>query len=227
MENEIHVYKIRFDKSEDEISRLTNLLSDDELEKAKKYKFKKLSDNYITARGTLRKILGRYLKVLPSIPQISYKEKGKPFIKNDDIKFNLAHTKDIAVYAFTKSDEIGIDVERIREMPDALQIANRFFSLDEYIALKEINNEQMNYTFFNCWTRKESFIKAIGEGLTYPLENFSVSSKPGDEPRILWLKNKENEVNHWALHNVEIGNEHIASLSIRNKNKKIVYLDCP
>lgn len=222
-ENEVHIYKTKLNKPEAEIKKLQQLLSEDELQRSQRYKLKHLTDNYIVARGILRKVLGSYLDLSPSSLKISYKDKGKPFLEGSDLKFNLSHSNDIAVYAFTLTDEVGIDVEQVREVSDALQIARRFFSLDEYITLKEIDEVNTNLTFFNCWTRKESFIKAIGEGLSYPLEYFSVTLKPGDLPGMTWIRNKDLEANQWSMHNIEIESNYVSSLSIKNKNKKIIY----
>ncbi len=221
----IYIYKTELSKDAKEIKLYESFLSEEEIHKASRFRLMKLTNNYITCRGILRKILSYYLNIKPSSVKFSYTANGKPFVYDSSLKFNLSHTKTIVVYAFTLNDEIGIDTEKLRVIPDSIRIAERFFSSYERVDLKTVPRDQIDYAFLNCWTRKESFIKARGEGLSYPLKNFSVSVIPGSPPEILWIKDKDYEPAEWALHDINISNDHLSSLAIKNKNKKIVYCD--
>lgn len=222
-ENEIHIYRTSLETSPDSLKEYEIFLSPDELAKANRYKFEKDRIHYITGRAYLRIILGNYLNQSPADINFSYTNKGKPFIINSNVKFNLAHSGGRAVYAFTKNNELGIDIEYMRELPDAVQIANRFFSADEVIEFSEVNARDVSAAFFNCWTRKEAFIKAVGEGLSYPLKDFTVTLKPGDKPELKWIKDKPDEVNEWKLFNLDEEINYVASLAVKFKDVKIIY----
>ena len=221
----IYILKTEFSKDAKEIKLYESFLSEDEIYKASRFRLINLTNNYITSRGILRKILSYYLDIKPSSVKFSYTPNGKPFVENSPLKFNLSHTKTIVVYAFTLTDEIGIDTERLRVIPDSIRIAERFFSSYERVDLRNVPRDQIDYAFLNCWTRKESFIKASGEGLSYSLKNFSVSVIPESAPGVLWIKDKEYEANEWALHDINISSDHLSSLAVKNKFKKIVYCD--
>ncbi len=221
--NEIHIYRSSLETTSDKIKDYESFLSADELYKANRYKFEKDRFHYITGRALLRNILSRYLNQFPGEIVFSYSDKGKPFIKDTEVKFNLAHSGGRAVYAVANNMDIGIDIEFMRELPDALQIAKRFFSEKEVVEFSEIREVDIRTAFFNCWTRKEAFIKAVGEGLSYPLKDFSVTLKPGDKPEILWIKDKAEEVKYWSLINIDTDENYISSLAVKAENVKVVY----
>ncbi len=221
--NEIHIYRSSLETTSDKIKDYESFLSADELYKANRYKFEKDRVHYITGRALLRNILSRYLNQFPGEIVFSYSDKGKPFIKDTEVKFNLAHSGGRAVYAVANNIDIGIDIEFMRELPDALQIAKRFFSEKEVDEFSEIREVDIRTAFFNCWTRKEAFIKAVGEGLSYPLKDFSVTLKPGDKPEILWIKDKAEEVKYWSLINIDTDENYISSLAVKAENVKVVY----
>lgn len=221
--NEIHIYRSSLETTSDKIKDYESFLSADELYKANRYKFEKDRVHYITGRALLRNILSRYLNQFPGEIVFSYLDKGKPFIKDTEVKFNLAHSGGRAVYAVANNIDIGIDIEFMRELPDALQIAKRFFSEKEVDEFSEIREVDIRTAFFNCWTRKEAFIKAVGEGLSYPLKDFSVTLKPGDKPEILWIKDKAEEVKYWSLINIDTDENYISSLAVKAENVKVVY----
>jgi len=221
--NEIHIYRSSLETTSDKIKDYESFLSADELYKANRYKFEKDRFHYITGRALLRNILSRYLNQFPGEIVFSYSDKGKPFIKDTEVKFNLAHSGGRAVYAVANNMDIGIDIEFMRELPDALQIAKRFFSEKEVVEFSEIREDDIRTAFFNCWTRKEAFIKAVGEGLSYPLKDFSVTLKPGDKPEILWIKDKAEEVKYWSLINIDTDENYISSLAVKAENVKVVY----
>jgi 4'-phosphopantetheinyl transferase len=113
--------------------------------------------------------------------------------------FNLAHSHELAVYAFARHHAVGIDVEYVRELADARQLAARFFSARENAAWLALPAGQRAVGFYNCWTRKEAYIKAIGEGLSCPLDQFDVSLAPGEPARLLSIAGDEGAANQWSL----------------------------
>ncbi len=221
--NEIHIYRSSLESNAEELKGSELLLSSDELQKAYRYKFEKDRDHYIAGRTRLRNILGKYLNQSPDKIIFSYTEKGKPFIKDSPVKFNLAHSGDKAVFAFAENLEVGIDIEYMREMPDALQIATRFFSDEEVNEFSKVCEDKIRTAFFNCWTRKEAFIKAVGEGLSYPLKDFTVTLLPGVEPKIKWIKDKNKELKEWSLINIQTDRNYISSLAVKASEAILIY----
>jgi 4'-phosphopantetheinyl transferase len=222
-ENEIHIYRSSLESTSEQFKKYVSLLSPDELQKAYRYKFEKDRANYISGRALLRNLLGKYLDQSPGKITFSYSDKGKPYIKDSAVKFNLAHSGGKAVFAIANNIEVGIDIEFMRELPDALQIAKRFFSDGEVKEFSETREGDIRTAFFNCWTRKEAFIKAVGEGLSYPLKDFAVTFKPGDKPEVKWIKCKDDEVKEWSLFNIDTEENYISSLAVKADDLKVVY----
>ena len=220
---EIHIYRSSLESTDEKLIGSELLLSPDELQKAYRFKFEKDRDHYITGRALLRNILGKYLNQSPENIIFSYSEKGKPYIKDSLIKFNLAHSGSMAVFAFAENAEVGIDIEYMRELPDALEIAKRFFSDEEVKEFMKVSEDEIRAAFFNCWTRKEAFIKAIGEGLSYPLKDFTVTLIPGDNPEIKWIKKKNDEVKEWKLINIQTDQNYISSLAVKAAEVILIY----
>jgi 4'-phosphopantetheinyl transferase len=142
------------------------------------------------------------------------KETGSPGIEAAKLKFNLSHSHELALYAITQSREVGIDIEHMRPMPDAAQIVERFFSLQERRTFHALPPEQQNEAFFTCWTRKEAFIKAKGEGLYHPLDQFSVSLVPGESARLLHVEKEPLEITHWSLRALTPTPGYVAALAV-------------
>lgn len=169
--------------------RLQIVLSEDERARADRFHFERDRNHFIVARGLLRTILASYLKVKPIDLMFCYGEKGKPTLMDDgwdnSVKFNLAHSQGMALFAFSRNREIGVDLEFIRDELAGEDVAERFFSQAEVTALRGLSPEKRRQAFFNCWTRKEAYIKACGEGLSMPLNEFDVSLVPGDPPALL------------------------------------------
>jgi 4'-phosphopantetheinyl transferase len=168
---------------------LSGLLSADERSRAGRFAFERDRRRYIVARARLRQLLGERLGVAPESLQFVYNPHGKPALARRpgqrDLRFNVAHCGEVAAYAFAGGREVGVDVEAVRELPDADDIAMRFFSRRERAAYMRLPAQERPQGFFNCWTRKEAFVKALGEGLSHPLEAFDVSLAPGKPARLL------------------------------------------
>ena len=203
-DNSIELVVIRLDVEPDAVRAFSELLSPSEQERACRFAFDRDRCRFIVARGKLRQLLGERLKVLPPSVDLVYGAHGKPALAPrclaPDLRFNVSHSGNVAVYAFAFEREIGIDVEAIRLIRDADDVAARFFSRREnetYFALDEHDRPQ---GFFNCWTRKEAFIKAIGDGLYHPLERFDVSLAPGEPAKIHRVEGMYGDDCNWTLH---------------------------
>ena len=165
------------------IDRFVPLLSADERQRAERFHFRRDAMRWIAARAILREILGACLGADPHGVAFAYGDKGKPALAAPagplDLQFSLAHSAHLGLYAVTVGCPVGVDVERVRPLSDMDRIAERSFSRQECAALRALPVSLRPAGFFNCWTRKEAYIKAIGLGLSYPLQRFSVSLAPG------------------------------------------------
>jgi 4'-phosphopantetheinyl transferase len=159
---------------------LVRFLSADERGRAGRFAFERDRRRYIVARAWLRQLLGERLGVAPESLRFVYQPHGKPALARcrgrRDLRFNVSHCGEVAAYAFVESREVGVDLEQVRELPDADDIAKRFFSPGERAAYLCLPQRERPRGFFHCWTRKEALVKALGAGLSHPLEAFDVSA---------------------------------------------------
>jgi 4'-phosphopantetheinyl transferase len=229
--NEVHIWHASLNHPAETIDRLSHSLTPDETTRAARFRFQKDRDHFIVARGVLRALLGRYLNAAPADLRFSYTRYGKPYLadpfQHDDLSFNVSHSHERVLYAFTRGREIGVDIEHIR--PDVVteQIAERFFSAIEVASLRSLPVETQPRGFFNCWTRKEAYIKARGEGLSLPLDEFDVSLLPGEPPALLATRDDPAEALRWSLHELPTDEGYIAALAVAGYDLKIEHRKWP
>ena len=220
--NAVHVWRVSLDQSPSQIGLFQNTLDDDERSRADRFYFSRDRECFIVARGILRAILGRYLNKAPESLSFSYSTHGKPALVSDSdadaIRFNLSHSHGAALYAVTRGREIGIDLEFIRCDLEAEQIAERFFSHSEIEALRALPPSLRKYAFFLCWTRKEAYIKARGEGLSLPLDQFDVSLIPGEPAALLSTQSDSDEALRWSLRNLTPASGYAAALATKGRD---------
>lgn len=185
---DVEVVGADLDVAEQELGALRALLSDEEQRVADRYKSARDRAHSIVARGRLRQLLGARLGIDPAAVALAVSAHGKPALgpahRGADLAFNLSHSGSLAVYAFTPRRAVGIDIEALRNIPDAARLATRFFSAAENEAFGAVGADARDLTFLACWTRKEAFVKAIGEGLTHPLSSFDVTIAPEGPARL-------------------------------------------
>jgi 4'-phosphopantetheinyl transferase len=186
---------------------LATLLSESERNRAHRFAFDRDRRRYIAARGCLRQLLSMRLGVPPEEVELICGRHGKPALApqfaDTGLRFNVSHAEDLAVYAFSFGREVGIDVEAVRPIANADDIALRFFSPRETKAYLGLDPRDRVRGFFNCWTRKEAFVKAIGDGLHYPLDRFDVALDPAVPARILRVEDTPGEACGWSLDGFE------------------------
>jgi 4'-phosphopantetheinyl transferase len=221
--DDLHLWCGNLDSSFSRILELKPLLSADECEKAHRFHFTKDSNRSVASRGLLRTLLGHYLQRDPSRLKFCYGTYGKPRLDasdSGDLCFNVAHSDWLGVFAFTRAREIGIDVERIQ--PDIMKerIADEFFSAREVDDLLSVPVQEQAEAFFNCWTRKEAFLKAKGSGLSAPLDQFSVSLKPGETPSLIETQWDEKESSRWSVLHFEPEPGFVGSVVMESSNPR-------
>ena len=191
-------------RTADEIERLAQFLSDDERARAARFLSPKNGDGYIVGRGRLREVLGQYVDVQPGQLRFDYGTAGKPSLSGlrDAPQFNLSHTGDLAALAVTARHKIGVDIETVRALKE--DIAGRFFAASEAAAIAALPAGVQTGAFFRCWTRKEAFIKATGDGLGFSLQAFEVSLLE-DHPAVVAsiAGQTPEQVAAWRLHHFE------------------------
>jgi 4'-phosphopantetheinyl transferase len=214
--HEVHVWRASLSASATRLADYQAILADDERNRAARFRNPRHGAHYTVGRGVLRMLLGRYLNQPPQDIRFSYSQYGKPFIEDTaaTLRFNLSHSQDLALYAFTQQREIGIDIEYIRSVPSRDQIAEQFFSPNETQALRALPAAQQAVGFFNCWTRKEAYIKAHGEGLSLPLDQFDVTLAPGEPAILLDTRVASDRAERWALHALQPGANYLAALAV-------------
>ena len=176
-EKQVHLWKIDMESLKKDVKSYCSLLNEKELIRTKTYRFQKDHDTFVVTRSVLRLLLGRYLTSDPRKLDFKYGKNGKPFLegKHAPIEFNVSHSGSLAIIGVVKGYPLGVDVEYMKPDLNFLELAQDFFSLGEIQKLKSLPENQLQVAFYRCWTRKESFIKAKGIGLGYPLDAFSVS----------------------------------------------------
>jgi 4'-phosphopantetheinyl transferase len=213
---DVHVWRASLSVSETRLADFHAILADDELARAARFRNPQHSAHYTVGRGVLRMLLSRYLNRQPQDIHFSYSHYGKPFIEDaaETLRFNLSHSQELALYAFTHQREIGIDIEYMRSVSSRDQIAEQFFSPNENQALRALPVAQQAIGFFNCWTRKEAYIKAHGEGLSLPLDQFDVTLAPGEPAALLETRVVSDRAERWALQALRPGANYLAALAV-------------
>jgi 4'-phosphopantetheinyl transferase len=220
---ELHVWHASLGNDPD-ARALEPILSPDESERAARFRFPEHRRRFVIARGYLRQLLGAYLEIGPRDVTFTYSETGKPelsVIHGSDICFNVSHSEDIAAFAFALRRKVGVDVECIRFDVDVEEIPRRFFSLLEQQDLAALDGQQKVEGFFNCWTRKEAYVKAVGSGLSLPLRDFDVSLAPGEPARLLATRPVANLVSQWSMESLELGPGCAAAVVVEGPIEKL------
>lgn len=213
---EVHVWRVELEQPEDVLGSFRSTLESDELQRAGRFHFEKDRKHFLVARGFLRAVLGRYLNAKAGALKFSYSGYGKPGLngehKNSSLRFNMSHSRGMALLALTEDKQIGVDVEFMRADFASEEIAQRFFSRCEVESFNALPKEDQVAAFFRCWTRKEAFIKATGLGLSQPLDEFDVTLAAGDPAAL--LRCKDDDASRWFLSDLEVGEDYAAALAV-------------
>jgi 4'-phosphopantetheinyl transferase len=221
--NAVHIWHTNLG-SQSIAERLQPLLSPDELQRANRFRFPEHRRRFIIARGCLRRLLATYLQSDAREIVFAYSAEGKPSLDvrhQTDLHFNVSHSGEIAAFAFTLGRKIGIDVELIRRDVDVDEIPKRFFSCAEQKCMSSLEGEIKVQGFFNCWTRKEAYVKAVGAGLSLPLRNFDVSLLPGEPAKLLATRPDASVAGRWNLAPLDFGLEYAAAVIVEGELKQL------
>ncbi len=221
---EVDVWKVSKEAHENRLDQYWSILNKEERERALKFRFEKDRNCSIIARGVLRNLISEYTSLDAKNVHFEFGTNGKPYIcHHNSIQFNVSHAADAIVFGFTKSHILGIDVECTEGDLDVENVAKAFFSDTEVKSLLKLDRVYHKQAFYNCWTRKEAFIKAEGSGLSFPLKEFSVSLESPIVAELLETHWNKNEKDKWTLTAFTPAKNYIGALAVKGKINNINY----
>ena len=217
-ENEVHVWQARLHSSSKTLSHFQHILSAEEYTKAQRFYFEEDQHRWTVAHGILRILLSWYTQKDPREISFLLNAYGKPSLSTTDhqpyLQFNLSHSKDLALYAFTYTRQIGVDIEYMRSDVPYDELAQQSFSPVEQAVLNTVPYPEKPAAFFKGWTSKEAYIKGRGLGLSFPLHLFDVSLIPNEPAALLASRESVDEMQHWTIQKLEPDKDYVGALAI-------------
>ena len=226
--DEVHVWRSLLNLPTSQLLHLRQTLTADELGRVARFRFQEDRNRFIAARGLLRTILGRYLGLEPGVLRFSYGPFGRPTLAapfglsdHRGRDFNLSHSGDLVLFALAQGRKVGVDLERIDPSVEWEPMAERFFSPWENAALRAVPPDVRRQAFFTCWTRKEAYVKARGQGLSLPLDRFDVSVAPGERAMVWATRDDPGEAARWVLRDLATEPGYVAALAVEGAGWKL------
>jgi 4'-phosphopantetheinyl transferase len=224
-DEEVHVWQATLDLRPARVRALAHTLSEDERVRAGRFVFERDRSRFIARRGLLRAILGRYLRKAPGELEFRARPYGKPAVSpgagGSPLRFSASHADGMALFAVTAGREVGVDLERVRSDFPYEDVAGRVFSPREAQTLLALNAISRPIAFFNCWTRKEAYLKARGVGLSLPLDQFDVSLVPGEPAAFLRAADDPHAASRWSLHDLPPGPGYAGAVAVEGPSARL------
>ena len=218
---EVHVWFARLDRTPARLTRMRTILNPEETARADRFFMDVHRNRFIAARALLRDLIAGYLAQPPTAIRFAYNEWGKPALASGfaarDLRFNLSHSQDLAMYAFALEREVGVDLEIIRGDVAHQRLAANFFSPSEVETLLALPLEHQPRAFFNCWTRKEAYVKARGQGLSIELKSFDVSIRSGEPAEIMRGVDRAS----WSMYSFEPAPDCVSALVVQGRELRV------
>jgi len=221
---DVELWAAPLDPSPARVSALHTLLAEDERARAARFRFERDRRRSIVARGLLRLLLEGYTGVPAREHRFVYGDKEKPSLDGElgeSLHFNVSHSHELVLIGFLRDREVGVDVEHVREMPDGRSIAEHFFSTPEREDLAQVDDDHLPDAFFRCWTRKEAYVKAVGDGLSIPLDCFDVTLKPEDPVRFLSMHGDAERAAGWSLYHLEPADGYLGAVALEGRGFRL------
>jgi len=199
-----------------------SILSPDERERAGRFVRAGDGQRYMAARVSLRSLLGSYVGIEPGRLRFTYDRFGKPGLESNanpaSVCFSVSHSAELGLFGFVRDHRIGVDLERIRADIEIESLAKSHFSRDEYQMLRSLPSDQQLEAFFCCWTRKEAFLKARGEGVSYGLDRVEVAFAPGEPVAILRAFDEPDVSQRWTLEHLAPATSYLGAAAVETRN---------
>lgn len=222
--NRVFILTVNLTSYINNISKCWECLSVKEKTQVNKYYTKSLSDKYIMSHGILRHILSYYTKQYPQDIEFTHNEYGKPFLKNSNIYFNMSHSHNIVSYIVALNYRVGIDIELHDNNLNVQELASLVLTSAESQYLSSIESKEKLEFFYHLWTKKESLIKANGQGLSYPINTIEAIALSSG--RTILLTNEKNTLQQeYYYYELETPKNYSGAIAIENKIDEIVYLE--
>ncbi len=224
-EHQVHIWRANLDLPAAEVVPLATCLSIDEIDRGSKFRFPEHKRRFIVARGILRQLLSNYLNISPKSVKFDYGDRGKPQILQSNtvhpLQFNISHSQEYALFGFTIDSLIGVDIEYLREMPDAAKIAQRFFSPREFDLIKNLAIEEQSKLFLKIWTAKEAYLKAIGTGLSGSLASINIDFEEYSRDALSFAINGNTTAkNNWSIYSCIPAADYVGTIAIETEISK-------
>jgi 4'-phosphopantetheinyl transferase len=226
---EVHVWRATLAWPEAAAHRFEQCLAADERDKMQRFRFERDQRRYLVGRGPLRLLLGRYLDVAPQALRFETTAAGKPHLASGQgqLQFNVSHSGEYVLIAIAEGRAVGIDVEEVHDDFDVDEVAAHFFSVNEQRDLGTFTGRAKIEAFYDCWTRKEAYVKARGEGLSLPLDQFDVSLRPGEPARLIATRPDPAEARRWQLSGLDVADGYKAALAVEGRGWTLRFWNCP
>lgn len=210
----IDLWRVRLEPPPEGLQALFRILSSDEQERARRFATEVLSARFVVGRAALRMLLGAHVERDPASLRFDYGPAGKPSLRDDAVSFNVSHSGNLAVYALAgvADFDLGIDVEENRPLDDMHSVARRFFTPTEASTLAALQDHLQSEAFFTCWTRKEAYLKARGDGIGAPLDRFEVTIRSAQPPALVHIDGDPLAAADWHVHHLVPADNYIAAL---------------
>lgn len=226
-DNEVHVVLANLELEIYSMPKYLRDLSLTERTRAQHLRFDHDRRRFVIGKGLLRNLLGSYMGMEPNEIQFTTGPSGKPEIaerlqsKHGPIHFNQSHSGHLGIYVFSKNRKVGVDVEEVRPFADMEQVASLLLSTHEMAVFQSLSPEEKQTAFFSAWTHKEAFVKALGKGLTLPLNHFEVSRVHGSLARIVQNHNHPAQPLNWFVKDLPISSQFSAAVCVEGESWKL------
>lgn len=220
---EVQLWVADLDRPPLPLGRLAASLDPEERRRAGRFRFDVHRDRFTAGRGLLRHLLGRFLGLSPKAIVFRYGWKGKPHLAlprgyaGAELRFNLSHSANGALFAVARGRTLGVDLERLRPLDDAEALVERFFHPSERRVFAGVPPEERLTCFYAGWTRKEAYVKARGDGLSLPTTEFEVVLAPGEPPRLVGFEREAEEVERWSFASVEPARGFLGAVAVEGE----------
>jgi 4'-phosphopantetheinyl transferase len=219
---EAHLWVVALDLVPERLPDFQSILSPDEQERAHRFLNDMDARRYMAARASLRSLLGAYVGIEPSELRFTYDRFGKPGLGGEahaaSVRFGVSHSEDLGLFGFVREHRMGVDLEHIRADIDVENLAKNHFSQNESQKLRSLSSDRQLEAFFCCWTRKEAYLKARGEGMSYGLDRFEVSLAPGEPVAILRADDDPDVSRRWTLEHLTPAPGYLGAAAVETDN---------